>query len=215
MARFLQTEVDVDDHHDEGSDTPWGDIIAASLIINLVTFSGIFLTSVVGCFSRRRHNKGNNTDFFNFLHRLAIPSFAGGALLATTVFLLVPEAFELLEHASDEEVHSEDYAEGAVYEGEDHDEHSEAKWKFGVAFLCGFLFPILVGATFPQPNLSECEECRKRDEVESVLSVAEVETGEGEEEGVGISSYADIARRAGEIKVSQSNKEHVRVIKKM
>jgi hypothetical protein len=32
---------------------------------------------------------------------------------------------------------------------------------------------------------------------------------------VGISSYADVARRAGEIKVSQSNKEHVRVIKKM
>jgi hypothetical protein len=32
---------------------------------------------------------------------------------------------------------------------------------------------------------------------------------------VGISSYADVARRAGEMKVSQSNKEHVRVIKKM
>jgi hypothetical protein len=35
------------------------------------------------------------------------------------------------------------------------------------------------------------------------------------QECVGISSYADVARRAGKMKVSQSNKEHVRVIKKM
>jgi hypothetical protein len=35
------------------------------------------------------------------------------------------------------------------------------------------------------------------------------------QECVGISSYADVARCAGEIKVSQSNKEHVRVSKKM
>jgi hypothetical protein len=32
---------------------------------------------------------------------------------------------------------------------------------------------------------------------------------------VGTSSYADVARRAGEMMVSQSNKEHVRVSKKM
>jgi hypothetical protein len=40
-------------------------------------------------------------------------------------------------------------------------------------------------------------------------------TSTSSQECVGISSYADVARRAGEIKVSQSNKEHVRVIKKM
>jgi hypothetical protein len=32
---------------------------------------------------------------------------------------------------------------------------------------------------------------------------------------VGTSSYADVARRAGEMMASQSNKEHVRVSKKM
>jgi zinc transporter ZupT len=184
MARFLE----VDDHDDEGNDKPWGDIIAASLIINLVTFSGILLTSAVGCFSRLRGNKGNNTDFWNVILRLAIPSFAAGALLATTVFLLVPEAFELLAHASEEEEHSEDHSEDHVdraLEEEDHDEHSgeEAQWKFGVALLFGFLFPILIGAIFPQPDLSECEECIKSDDDDSDLSVPQVETDKGEEEG--------------------------------
>jgi hypothetical protein len=40
-------------------------------------------------------------------------------------------------------------------------------------------------------------------------------TSTSSQECVGTSSYADVARRAGEMMVSQSNKEHVRVSKKM
>jgi zinc transporter ZupT len=162
-----------------GNDKPWGDVIAGSLIINLVTFSGVLLTSAVGCFNRFR--KTDATEFWATMHRIAIPSFAGGALLATVVFLLIPEAFELLEHAT-AEVHEEE--DGAEHEDEgEHSELSEAQWRFGVALLCGFLFPILIGTIFPSPDTSACEECRVREiEEESALSQPALEAGVNESE---------------------------------
>jgi uncharacterized PurR-regulated membrane protein YhhQ (DUF165 family) len=56
---------------------------------------------MIHCFNRLRKTKAKK--FWDMMHRIAIPSFTAGALLATVVFLLVPEAFEPLEHASDEE----------------------------------------------------------------------------------------------------------------
>jgi zinc transporter ZupT len=179
--RYLEEVAEV--HNDK----PWGDVIAGSLIIMLVTFSGVVLTSSVGCFNRMRGtSKDDVSSFYSMMHRIAIPSFAGGALLATVVFLLIPEAFELLAHAAEEE---EDHSDEVYVEGEeDHDEHEEeggAQWRFGLALLCGFLFPILIGTIFPSPDTSACEQCfDSKAEEESASSQSAVEEDQADPEGV-------------------------------
>jgi zinc transporter ZupT len=184
MMRFLD-EVH-EEEHNEGNDKPWGDVIAGSLIIMLVTFSGVLLTSSVGCFQRMRGtSKEDASAFWSTMHRIAIPSFAGGALLATVVFLLIPEAFELLAHAEEEEEdHDEDHADERRYlEEEDHEEHEEgAQWRFGVALLCGFLLPILISTLFPSPDTSACEPCLSKKEEEEVLSASAVSSEQEEDE---------------------------------
>jgi zinc transporter ZupT len=182
--RYLEEVVE------EQNDKPWGDVIAGSLIINLVTFSGVILTSSIGCFNRMRRSKGDDTGFWSMMHRIAIPSFAGGALLATVVFLLIPEAFELLEHSTQEETAEEHAAEVYVEGEEAHEEDYEgAQWRFGLALLCGFLFPVLLGTLFPSPDTSACEQCLKREiAAESSLSEPAIEavlqeSEEGQQEG--------------------------------
>ena len=143
----------------ESSSKPWGDVIAASLIIQLATFTGLLLTGALSCWSRMSKNGNLSTNFVATLHRLAIPSFAAGALLATVVFLLIPESIEQLTGAHDK------HDEGATAEeGEEgHEEHGESfQWKFGTAMLGGFLFPIVTSALFPPPEPDECEACRER-----------------------------------------------------
>jgi zinc transporter ZupT len=174
--RYLEEVVEV--HNDK----PWGDVIAGSLLINLVTFSGVLVTSSVGCFNRMRGTgKGDVAAFWSMMHRIAIPSFAGGALLATVVFLLIPEAFELLAHSAEEE---EDHSAEVEGEEEAHEDEGGAQWRFGVALLCGFLFPILIGTLFPSPDTSACEECIEEESASSLSAVAAVllESEQGEEE---------------------------------
>jgi zinc transporter ZupT len=92
------------------------------------------------------------------LHNMVIPSFAAGALLATVVFLLIPEAFELLEDGGHDD-HDADRVRD-LQETETYSIHKEeAKWKFGAACLGGFIIPILMGALFPAPDVSDCEDC--------------------------------------------------------
>jgi zinc transporter ZupT len=166
-----------DDHADDEQhyDKPWGDVIAASFIIQLVTFSGLFALSFARCFQRLRR-KESDTSFWTTLHHAIIPSFASGALLATTVFLLIPEGLELLEGG-----HAAEYlAEHAVEDGEHMEETEEdnkntAAWKFGASLIGGFLFPILLGAVFPPPDTSGCAVCVERErEASSILSSAAV-----------------------------------------
>jgi zinc transporter ZupT len=169
VLRKLQDEVaDEFDSHDEehhDDDKPWGDVIAASLIIQAVTFVGLLLTIGVGYYSRVR---GRDKDALMYtLSFKIIPAFACGALLATSVFLVIPESLVLLggghgEEHEEEEHHSEDEAannstrflfrlleEDGEHEEHEEDNESEASWKFGAALLSGFLFPILLHVFFP------------------------------------------------------------------
>jgi zinc transporter ZupT len=76
-----------------------------------------------------------------------IPSFASGALLSTSVFLVIPEALTLIQT----HILIQEEANEAV--DEEHDEHgaelsTETVWKFGASLLGGFLLPLFFDAVF-------------------------------------------------------------------
>jgi zinc transporter ZupT len=163
---------------EEAGDKPWGPAIGAAIVVQLSTLAGVLIVAA-NILYRKWHAKENDSKAFTnmiyMLQHLVVPSFAAGALLATAVFLIIPEAIHLLGggHAAE---HEEDAAEGrklvysmlvrALAEGnetdhseEEHaDEHAavnsenQVAWKFGAALLGGFLFPLLLGAIFPEPE---------------------------------------------------------------
>ena len=140
-------------------EVPWRSIIGASFVVQLVTLSGL---GVIAAGFAHRQLTGRNDGPVHIVGRQwthsIIPSFAAGALIATVVFLLIPEALVLLSSSSSggHDEHEEDDHSGHNHrwlEGDDdHDDHSDEAgpaWKFGVAFLCGFLFPVMLGIFFP------------------------------------------------------------------
>lgn len=180
------------DHEDDGR--PWADVILASLAVQLVTFAGVLVATSVSIYSRVRSK--DRSSVWSAVHNRVIPSFAAGALLATTVFLIIPESLALLAQASGHddvhdaqaEVPSERFLRGLEeetdhIEGEtDHvDGESEAAWKFGAALLGGVLFPILLSAVFPPPPQEDivCDECVRREAEGATMSrAAATETAE-------------------------------------
>lgn len=177
------------------TDKPWADALLGAFLVFLVTFSGLLLTAATQCFVRLRQT--------TILQSLVIPSFAAGALLATTVFLLIPESLALLlaggvakavQQLADEHTDEmEDNVEGddaghddhehlfrrwlAEEEHHDDDEHegeNGAAWKFGTAIMGGFLFPILLHAIFPAPH----EELPRCQDCEKLMD-SEIVTDDG------------------------------------
>ena len=150
LLRLLQEE---DDHNDDDK-KPWGDAIAASLMIQIVTVTGLLLTVGMGYFGKLR---GNESELLYTLSFKIIPSFACGALLATAVFLVIPESLTLLggghaaHGAEEEDAHDGHDHRFRSLQEEEHEEHNEAEaaWKFGAALLSGFIFPILLHVFFP------------------------------------------------------------------
>jgi zinc transporter ZupT len=172
-----------DDHDDDDHDEkPWGKVIVASLIINLVSFSGLFFV-VFGTFTRKHYGPSLKHKGWKFTSNI-IPSFACGALLATTVFLIIPESLGMilshLEGHSEEDSHT-DYdslAEtGDDHDGhdhrflqddhDDHDEHedfdSAVAWRFGTCLLAGFLIPVITGMLVSggEHKPKECDVCEE------------------------------------------------------
>jgi zinc transporter ZupT len=90
----------------EDAGKPWSDVVLASFIVWLTTFFGLVLGAVTRCFTSIRKN--------HVMYRLVIPSFATGALLATCVFLLIPESLELL--AGGHEDHGNEHSAEAELE---------------------------------------------------------------------------------------------------
>jgi zinc transporter ZupT len=155
------------------------------------------------CFQRLRNSNTDPRSFWHVIHSQVIPSFASGALLATTVFLLIPESLELLASGTD---HSEaEHLDESLHrrylvssnetdhylEDEEHQEeeanNSGAAWKFGSALLGGFLLPVLLNAIFSPPDISNCEKCREQERqlavlLSSNLSPAALDVVEEEEE---------------------------------
>lgn len=86
--------------------------------------------------------------------------------MATTVFLVLPEALYLISEHFEEGSGHEDHDDHEIHENdginrflrnleeedhEDHDDHAgaEAVWRFGTCILAGFLLPILTASFFP------------------------------------------------------------------
>ncbi len=144
-------------------------------MVNLATLVGVLVlvpTMLGGClYSKSSDGKGSKRVRY-FLYTL-IPSFAAGALLATTVFLLLPESVLLIGSATGLAEHDhrrhleEDNAE------------SQLAWKFGASFLGGFLIPIFMGSLFPHAHEDEvpqenCPVCEERNSV-VVLDMEDVD----------------------------------------
>ena len=178
---------DHDEDHAEdepSSSKPWGEVIGFTLLVNLVTLSGVvFLVSpsirkslrhpIVHALSpaadkeihahqdeqfveedvqpKKELAQRNEKEHSKMLD-IFIPAFAGGALLATVVYLILPEAIQLLNNAIRE------IAEG---EGEVHEEGeilTGAIWRCGTGILGGFMLPILFGLLIPHSVQHEHDE---------------------------------------------------------
>jgi zinc transporter ZupT len=166
--------------------TPWGPAMGAALVVQTVTLIGVVIVAISTIY-RKWHAKENDSARFSHviwtLQHLVVPSFAAGALLATTVFLIIPEALELLQSGAHEgevvavstdddhtdhrlwsrqltalmirslaDGNTTDHSEKGEYHAHGSKEN-EVAWKFGAAVLAGFIFPILLGSLFPEPEV--------------------------------------------------------------
>jgi hypothetical protein len=146
---------DHDDHDDKPN--PWGAVIGGTLLVNLATILGvIFLVPVCR----------KQTALKKSILDIIVPSFAAGALIATGLFLTIPESIVLIQSHIMEgmEEHDDHGDEGGEDHGDEHgDEHDDhgfefypgTIWRFASALLAGFLFPILMKALFPNHDHHE------------------------------------------------------------
>ena len=166
---------DHDDHddHDHGSETselragdskPWSEVILASLLINMTSLIGLLFV-VCGLAAKK-----DSTGFLSskLLTHNIIPAFAAGALLATCVFLIIPEAILLLTaHAVenyDADAHAGHDHRNLEEDEEGHDDHEDhvdvdvpVAWRFGASLLGGFLLPLISSLIFPHVSPEEAD----------------------------------------------------------
>jgi zinc transporter ZupT len=162
---------DHEDHaeYDEASEQrdqkPWSEVIIASLLINLVTLSGLVVLSgeflcKIFCKSSRKESSESRWKFTQNV----IPSFACGALLATCAFLILPESLAMITSFFDGDDSHSEHDDRRALEEEDHEEHADTDalvaWRFGTSLLGGFLLPIFTSFLFPRYHEPEvCEAC--------------------------------------------------------
>ena len=134
------------DVHDGEGDKPWAEVIGSTLLVNVTTLAG--LISLIPTFAKAGR--------FDRLAKIGIPSFAGGALIATSLFLIFPESFELLDTFYSNE-HSDENLDGHDEESGGHDDNKMVKisLQFGFSFLAGFLLPTLLGIAFHKSTSSD------------------------------------------------------------
>lgn len=153
---------------EEEEEKPWGTVIGAALLINLVTLIGVI--SLVPMMTRAYQEKSccqvwtdmasstkANVVPFKDPYRynlfiMALTSFACGALLATAVFLIIPEAIILVNSKGDGEGEDDHSGHDHRFLQDDHDDHGDKTWVFGTCLLAGFLFPWVVSACVPHTH---------------------------------------------------------------
>jgi zinc transporter ZupT len=141
---FQQANASIHDNYVENK--PWGAAIGAALLVNMVTLIGVVVFVPAALFGRRFIVSSTVKECI--LH-IALPSFAGGALLATAVYILIPESYELLgAFAEANDGHNHRFLEDGTHAGEE--EHA---WKAGTAILGGYFLPFVMQALFPHSHV--------------------------------------------------------------
>jgi zinc transporter ZupT len=138
--RNLETDEETDDSTNSSKPKPWGPALLAAFIVNLCTLVGVLIFIPASLFSR----KVSTPIKKNVLH-IVIPSFACGALSATAIFLLIPEALHLIGEAQGGE--------------EEHrrleDAESQTAWKFGASVLGGYFIPFVFAGVFRHSHVPD------------------------------------------------------------
>jgi zinc transporter ZupT len=80
--------------------------------------------------------------------KIIIPSFAAGTLLATSVFLLIPESLHLLNGGHDD--HERRRLENSEV---------DATWKFGASLIGGYFLPYIFGGIIPHAKHADTTTC--------------------------------------------------------
>mmetsp|Transcript_36371 Transcript_36371/g.63773 ORF Transcript_36371/g.63773 Transcript_36371/m.63773 type:complete len:611 (-) Transcript_36371:126-1958(-) len=230
---------DHDDHDDHGDEEfesfsssnenveeklPWGAVIGASLLVNLAALSGcliVVMTAVhKGVLKARGEDASDVAVGHGKLFDICIPAFAVGALIATAVFLIFPEALHLIEGAhagesdngeegdmtEDHSGHGHRYLQEDSHEGHDDDSSESVNAaKFGCAILGGFLLPLVFSIIFHHSENDEtmsvieadedCETCNERD-----IQGTDIETSVSVPSNPADDSFADFCEFAGAAK---------------
>jgi len=163
-------EHDHDDEHLHGTETMssenksvdnvWGAVIGATLLVNLATFSGVLILVIPAVhrgYLKYRGVPGTPEAVAGKGGRMldiVVPGFAVGALIATSVFLIFPEALAYIGggHGDDHSDNDDHSDHGHRYLEDGHDDHGDGEGviaaKFGCAILGGFLLPIFFSIFF-------------------------------------------------------------------
>jgi len=136
----------------ENKNKNWEEAIGAAFLVNLTTLIGVCFLVPATMFGRMmKFSKSSREVFLEIM----IPSFACGALIATALFLMIPESllYLALEDGADpHDGHDHRYLE----EDEDNDdEEGGASWKFGASVLGGYFIPFLSSFLFPHHHVDE------------------------------------------------------------
>ena len=127
---------------DDDDDKPWSQVILTALLVNLVTLAGLAI--VAGDFIRRVLFPGKSPSdrlVQGWTHNL-IPMFAAGAVLATAVFLVLPEALHMIQS---------EFSSGGDggHDGHNHrvlrekDPATQSTWRWGASILGGVMLPYI------------------------------------------------------------------------
>eukprot|EP00934_Nitzschia_sp_Nitz4_P007484 Nitzschia sp. Nitz4//scaffold46_size129759//102523//103595//NITZ4_003518-RA/size129759-exonerate_est2genome-gene-0.179-mRNA-1//-1//CDS//3329552646//7474//frame0 len=134
--------------HEDHKD--WGKMILFTLLVNLMTLAGVVILG--GEFLRKILCPTWEVDSqarYQWMHNY-IPMFACGALLATAVFLIFPEAYlHIVESLGGGEEHDHDHDHRFLEEEEEVETESPAAWRWGASILCGFLIPYVANCFLP------------------------------------------------------------------
>ena len=146
----------------------WTEVIGATLLINLATLVGVFVlfTNNIHGYCVKKGLISKSTPNQSTVFDILILSFAAGALLATAVFLILPEAIEMI---------------GGGHEGETTDSEGTVAAKFGCSFLGGFLLPLVIAIIFHKNDddvgVSHTRPSLPAADVSKAVSIAVVDPG--------------------------------------
>lgn len=179
-AEFHAHDTKTTSNESKDNGEPWGAVIGAALLVNVATFSGVLILALPAMYrgllkyrnipvesSPAAHGSGR---FFDII----IPGFACGALIATAVFLVLPESLKYISgEGSDSHTDHSDHDRRSL-EADVHASEGTVAAKFGCSVLGGFLLPFVLAIIFHHSDLSEDEAIQTpRDNVLAVVDEEE------------------------------------------